>query len=220
MIRICIQKGNNMTSAKIMTFYQLNNTEKENLKRKCHLQYKQLDVVTKNKPCISVGDRITLAGIRWIIVNIDVSQKIAMLLSEDIVCTHYYHEKRTGTVWAYCSLRQWLNTEFLNRFRPEEKNRIIKTRLENQGNEDWDTDGGRDTEDYIFVLSKKECERISERFRKIDSYWWIRTPGYFQGTATFVLTKDSHIDTYSYYDVDQQCGVRPSLWIDLEKLLF
>lgn len=167
-------------------------------------------VYTKSQ--LMTGNRILVAGFRWIVIDINQDQKLAKLLTEDIICERSYHERGSGTCWSLCSLRHWLNGEFFNQyFSTEERSKVQKVQIENYGNEDFGTEGGPDTMDFIFLLSKSECESIN-RYRKINKYWWLRTPGYFQGQAMHVLTNESHIDRYSYTEVENLCGVRPCMY--------
>lgn len=47
-----------------------------------------------------------------------------------------------------------------------------------------------------------------------DIDWWLRTPGMDQKSSLYVL--DGHYDDMSGADVNDPCGVRPALWIDLK----
>ena len=48
-------------------------------------------------------------------------------------------------------------------------------------------------------------------------WWWLRSPGYDQHYAAFVLPDGSLDDGYVAYDYG---SVRPALWVNLESIIF
>jgi hypothetical protein len=60
---------------------------------------------------------------------------------------------------CYCSVRQYLNGEFLNSFSAVDKARIALVTNTNPNNPWFGTAGGEDTDDYIFLLSLDEVVR-------------------------------------------------------------
>ena len=73
-------------------------------------------------------------------------------------CVRYDEEYRRVT-WETCTLRAWLNGEFLNAaFDPEEQLLIPTTHVTADPNPDFDVDPGEDTEDKLFLLSIPEAE--------------------------------------------------------------
>lgn len=64
-----------------------------------------------------------------------------------------------GVTWETCSLRKWLNTEFLERFSKEQRNKIIKKRITPENSHWYQTDAGNQTEDEVFLLSVSEIIR-------------------------------------------------------------
>ncbi len=46
---------------------------------------------------------------------------------------------------------------------------------------------GRSTDDYVFLLSIKEAEKIDKSMLKFDTVWWLRSPGYLQDRAADVF---------------------------------
>ena len=73
-------------------------------------------------------------------------------------CVRYDEEYRRVT-WETCTLRAWLNGEFLNAaFDPEEQLLIPTTHVTADPNPKFDVDPGEDTEDKLFLLSIPEAE--------------------------------------------------------------
>ena len=69
--------------------------------------------------------------------------------------------KYVDTDWEKCTLRSWLNGEFLqSAFSAKEQAAILMTAVDNsasQGYGKWNTDGGNNTRDQIFLLSYAEA---------------------------------------------------------------
>ena len=62
--------------------------------------------------------------------------------------------------WEDCSLRSWLNQRFINAaFTSEEKKKIQTTKVVNEDNPYWGSDGGNDTQDKVFLLSISEAAK-------------------------------------------------------------
>ena len=98
--------------------------------------------------------------IEWIVL--EVRDGKALLLSKYGLDVMPYNMIRENTTWENCSLRAWLNGEFLeNAFSPEEQAAILATEVDNsaeQGYGKWAyTEGGNGTEDRVFLLSYAEA---------------------------------------------------------------
>ena len=111
----------------------------------------------KNLPVIKFGryshdENGTVNDIEWIVL--DAKDGNALVLSKYVLDTQPYHSGFRRTTWEKCSLRTWLNNEFLNRaFSESEQNRIIETAIHTNNNPVTGTDGGADTVDKVFLLS-------------------------------------------------------------------
>ena len=111
-----------------------------------------------------INDNKTKEPIEWRVL--EVSNDRALLITKDAIdCKPYNNESRNIT-WEECSLRQWLNNEFINQaFSKEEQNEIILTNISNPNNtyfEKWSGKkawGGNNTKDKIFLLSIDEAEK-------------------------------------------------------------
>ena len=99
--------------------------------------------------------------IEWVVL--DVQDGKALLLSRYGLDEKPYHQKDTGITWEDCTLRAWLNEDFLNAaFTEEEQSAILVTDVDNsdsQGYSTWSTNGGYNTQDVIFLLSYAEANR-------------------------------------------------------------
>ena len=146
--------------------------------------------------------------IEWIVVDYDEDEGKALLLSRYVVDTKPYNEINKGITWEECTLRSWLNESFLyNAFNKEEQKLIIKSDIKNNQNNEKGINGGNDTKDRVFLLSKSEAEKIptsqikGRLYNADSSYcWWLRTPGEQRNTASYVSSagtlcygQDTHV---------------------------
>ena len=110
--------------------------------------------------------------IEWIIL--DINDQKAMLISKIALDCQPYNEKSSDVTWETCTLRNWLNSEFLNSaFTPEEQEMILWTEVDNsreQGYNEWykglkngqpsdNTYGGNNTNDKVYLLSCAEATK-------------------------------------------------------------
>ena len=99
--------------------------------------------------------------IEWIVLEYDEANHRVLLLSKYGLDAVQYNPRITDITWEECALRAWLNGEFLGEaFSEEEQSAILTTEVDNgagQGNCDWETTGGNNTQDRIFLLSAAEA---------------------------------------------------------------
>lgn len=89
-----------------------------------------------------------------------------LLLSKHVLDLKPYHTEEDNITWEKCSLRKWLNHQFIkSAFTEKERKRIRKTKMENKDNKGkmkgfcWDSKGGSSTWDKVFLLSIDEAKR-------------------------------------------------------------
>ena len=111
-------------------------------------------------------------------------------------------------------------------FSDKEKAQIIKTKVVNEDNDAFDTKGGKDTNDYVSLLSiqevgnyfKESSERSASFTDGNGTWWWLRSPGFEQNNAANVgdygsINKAGH----KVYDDDVvNGGVRPVIHISVK----
>ena len=160
----------------------------------------------------------------------------ALVISQYALDCKKYNEKRVDTSWEKCTLRKWLNSDFLNSaFNPSEQNLIQLSIVTADKNPEYDyVNQGNDTKDKIFLLSAKEAEQYfkNDEERKCNPtkftvnngaykndegqcWWWLRSLGYSTHIATIVLTVGSVGFRVNYVDLSIG-SVRPALWINLK----
>ena len=150
-------------------------------------------------------------------------EESCLLISRYALDVLQYHEKKEAVTWETSDLRAWLNREFLNTaFNSEEQASILLSEVDNSvGNKIFETDGGNDTEDRVYLLSREELEtyfptegeRLCEATAKarrsaLLGYcdWWLRSPGYKQSMAEYLNNRGALLDG----DVDRDfTAIRP-----------
>ena len=185
--------------------------------------------------------------IEWIVMDYDEANHRALLLSRYGLDAKPYNTEYVDITWEQCSIRVWLNKDFLKAsFSETEQSAIMMTHVDNsnvQGDSEWDTIGGNDTEDQIFLLSFHEAFElyfINNKARmcastdyaiangaytwedyqvdgKLTGVWWLRSPGSNQTNAKYVSLGGNQDSC----PVDYVSGiVRPALWLNLKSDIF
>ena len=171
--------------------------------------------------------------IEWLVL--EVKDGKALVISKYSLDCKEYNTNDTDVTWETCTLRKWLNNDFLGAaFSAEEKAMIPTVTVSADKNPNNSTKPGNATQDQVFLLSITEADKYfsynSARQCKpteyaaangayVDSdnsncWWWLRSPGYFQSNAADVsydgdVYEDGHGVDYA------NDTVRPALWIDL-----
>ena len=103
--------------------------------------------------------------IEWIVL--DRQEDRVLLVSKYAIDCLPYNNYRVGTTWKECSLRKWLNEEFLEKaFSQDEKGLIAMAKIVVEKNPAYDTNPGNDTEDNVFLLSIQEAGKYFENDEK------------------------------------------------------
>ena len=178
--------------------------------------------------------------IEWLVL--DVQGDKALLLSRYGLDAKPYNTEWKDITWEKCTLRTWLNGEFLNKaFSAGEQKAILTTNVENgksQGYGKWSTSGGNDTQDKVFLLSYAEANKYlgvtyddSKNTKSLVAptayavkngawaagWWWLRSPGDALYYAADV-SPDGSLSNGSVNSGDDV--VRPAFWIDLKSEIF
>ncbi|MBR0530679.1 MAG: Ig domain-containing protein [Ruminococcus sp.] len=155
----------------------------------------------------SVGDEVTFGSYNWYIIK--KSDNGVTLLMKDNLENKKYNDSNTDITWKDSSLRAYLNGEFYNSFSDDDKAKITLTHNTNPNNPEYDTSGGEETDDHIYLLSIAEAKALDSSIRASGSWWWLRSPGKNSSLAAFVIG-DGNVYTRGG-SVDIENGVRPAL---------
>ncbi|GHU60168.1 hypothetical protein FACS1894171_0520 [Clostridia bacterium] len=113
----------------------------------------------------NVGDTATFGSyygkpIEWQALAVDTTAQKALLIPKEMVGSRSFNDNGEGTTWENSSIRKWLNNEFYNTaFSAQQKAFILETDLENKANAEYNTGGGANTKDKVFLLSVDEATK-------------------------------------------------------------
>ena len=173
--------------------------------------------------------------IEWLVI--DEKDGKTLLLSKYSLDCKPYHENSCDITWEECTLRKWINSDFINNaFSEEEQQIIARTRNNNPYNPTYGTSGGNTTEDKVFLLSIEEAQKYFKndeerkctptQYTKLHNawssddnfcYWWLRSSGGDQNLAA-IVDYVGEVYHYSYLVNIDDGVVRPCIWIDSSKL--
>ncbi len=178
--------------------------------------------------------------IEWLIID-RIDDRV-LLISKNIIDFISVHKKSDRVTWETCSLRKWLNSDFIDTvFNNEEQQYITPTTLK----ADTSMSGilsniCNDTLDSIFILSAKECYQYftsnSSRAGATTAYadakrnekgkanikrdnlrcsWWIRNDGSAINESGIVFT-DGSVYAIGGFKNREIGGLRPAMWVKTE----
>lgn len=128
----------------------------------------------------NIGSILPFGSYHWKVL--DIKDNVALVITENIIEQQPYNNYAGDVTWADCSLRKYLNGEFYNKFTEAEQSRIIPVLNKNFDNQWYGSNGGDDTQDYIFLLSIEEvvCLYFGDSRKNLESrsvkqrYWFQR----------------------------------------------
>jgi len=186
---------------------------------------------------VVVGGTVQLGDHSWQVL--DIQNYKALVLCEVVTEFRQFNRSFIDVTWETSTLRQYLNGDFYDKFSADEKQLIAETSIRNSKNPWFNTKEKNATDDKVFLLSlgevvkyfgdsgclanrPSEARRIDDRFNSArlakdidgtDSWWWLRTPGFYGLNAAYVNTGG-----WIYIDgnnVNLYGGIRPAMWINL-----
>ncbi len=158
--------------------------------------------------------------IEWVVLAKESSR--ILVISKYALDSKPYNTTGTDVTWETCSLRKWLNNEFLNTaFTAEERKRIPTVTVSADKNPSYRTNPGNSTQDKVFLLSIPEANKYfksdeARKYARATCWWWLRSPGFSSDRAAFVESNGS-VSVSIGNGVGLDYGaVRPALWINQE----
>ena len=178
-------------------------------------------------------------NIEWLVLTKEKNR--VLVISDKALDYQKYNSSKTSVTWETCTLRKWLNNDFINAaFSAEERAKIPTVTVSADKNPEYDTYPGNATKDRVFLLSIVEAEKYftSDEARKCvpteyaisngaytsDSYtkggkatcwWWLRSPGFnlYNAADVEVGGDVSENGGSAYSGAD---AVRPAMWISID----
>lgn len=186
--------------------------------------------------------------IEWLVLARDGNK--ALLISRYGLDAQPYNKDNTRVTWETCTLRTWLNGMFYNKaFSSAEQAAILTTNVDNSKSQcysGWNTSGGNNTQDKVFLLSYAEASKyfgvtynssntksrvaptayaIAQGAGKNSSYktadgidagWWWLRSPGVYQSSAAGVRTGGSL---FFNDVNYDSGsVRPALWVNIEAL--
>ena len=178
-------------------------------------------------------------NIEWLVLAKE-DNKILVISDKALDCQEY-NPSWSDVTWETCSLRKWLNNDFINdAFSDDEKAMIPTVTVSADNNPEYDTDPGNATQDQVFLLSIVEARKYfassearmcvptayaisnglytSGRYSKDGEgtcLWWLRSPGDEQYRAADVFS-DGIVASDGDNAGEDENAVRPAMWITID----
>ena len=157
--------------------------------------------------------RLNGAPIRWRILEEDGRSRL--LFAEAPVAFLPYNRERDHANWSECSLRRWLNKEFMEQcFTLPERMDILLTPVRNDSEERWKVENGPNTRDKAFVFNWPELEHYfpTQAERACGQWYWLRGLGWSMLSPMAIFT-DGTLYEYGVNKNSDEIGVRPAMWV-------
>ena len=188
--------------------------------------------------------------IEWMIL--DHNGQRALVVSKYGLDAQPYNITGNAATWETCTLRTWLNGTFYNKaFSSAEQAAILTTNVDNSKSQcysGWNTSGGNNTQDKVFLLSYAEANKYFGVTHDTSSNTKSRV-----APTAYAIAQGAYIDSDDKADDDndigwwlrspgtyQECAahvnadgfhfnynvanasgsVRPALWVNLESTIF
>ena len=189
--------------------------------------------------------------IEWLVLARDGDK--ALLISRYALDAQPYSTSYTSVTWETCTLRKWLNGTFYNKaFSSAEQAAILTTNVDNSKNQcysGWNTSGGNNTQDKVFLLSYAEANkyfgvtydnssntksRVAPTAYAIAQGAWTSSSnktadstdaGWWWlrspgGRQDYAARVGPDGSLYNYFVLDDSSFVRPALWVNIESKIF
>lgn len=185
--------------------------------------------------------------IEWLVLARDGNK--ALLISRYGLDAQRYNKDTTSVTWETCTLRTWLNGTFYNKaFSSAEQAAILTTNVDNSKNQcysGWSTNGWKNTQDKVFLLSYAEANKYFgvTYYNSSNTKSRVAPTAYAIAHGAWTSSSDKTADSVnagwwwlrspgsdqrsaayvladgSLYDLSvgsDSASVRPALWVNIE----
>ena len=183
------------------------------------------------------ADRFEETPLEWVVL--EQKDGKALLLTKDIIDWRLF--KKNGKTRNAKEIDDWLRTDFMDSFTEGDETAIAMTTWSSDPNPQYpDTSQSNPVKQKVFLLSAVEAEKyvidnpvatnaelteyVRKTYKDAESYWMLRTKGYYFQTICVVW--GNNLDYGGYYYLSNTSnkakqeansfGVRPAMWIDLD----
>ena len=158
-----------------------------------------------------------------------------LVISDKALDCQPYNTVVSDVTWENCTLREWLNNDFINNaFSDDEKAMIPTVTVSADKNPTYNTDPGNATQDQVFLLSIVEAKKYfssdsakqcsptdyavaNGAYKSYNNvcWWWLRSPGCNWGFAASAYN-DGSVYEYGFLVNYYSSAVRPAMWISID----
>ena len=180
---------------------------------------------------VEAGDIITFGNYHgakeWQVLSVQ-EDRVLVISLQGLDCRRY-NETSEAVLWEDCSLREWLNSDFIDEaFTEEEQELILTTEVINSRLGKYGDDGN-DTKDRVYVLNMDESTRYFpeaddrkatatqyaiDKGARVDKKnicsWWLRSRGEIRNKTAYVYVNGKR--DYLYVN-NFTLTVRPVMWL-------
>lgn len=179
--------------------------------------------------------------IEWLVLDVDRNMHKVLLVSRYALDAKPYNTDYADVTWEKCTLRKWLNNEFMNIVFSEEEKDIVKgTYTATDKSPYVGMSTNKSTQDKVFLLSteeisiyfKNEKERfcipteyavslgvhIESQYRlegKSTCCWWLRSSGSNRLRAVGIFRGGKLCSNGNFVNYPNN-AVRPALWVEIK----
>ena len=151
---------------------------------------------------ICEGETIRFGNYEWLILKTDIETRKMLIISKAVISYLPFNDQDEVVTWENCSLRKWLNNEFIKEFSNFERERICEIRVEN-------------STDSIFILSRDEI--VEYAISGLSAFYMIN-----RLTRTIDPNDYKRIIMFNHYTgtgkefnlkIDESGAINPALWL-------
>ena len=195
--------------------------------------------------------------IKWRVLSVEGDD--AFLVADKSLDCQKYNLTYKSVTWGTCTLRSWLNgygadqnicskdyssENFMDEaFTAEEREAVQTTDVVNSKNPSYNTTGGSNTRDAVYLLSIDEVANSAYGFSSLKSrsalntdfvngrgafttesetyagngYWWLRSPGRGSSYASY-MGSNGNVDIFGHGVSTGDSAVRPALHLNLSSV--
>lgn len=155
---------------------------------------------------LKVGDTFELAGLTWKIL--DITTEGYMCLADKLTDKMMFD--KTSNDWVKSQLREYLNTEFIEKIADEVGEENIVSFKRDLLSLDGQTEYG-ECEDKVSLLTIDEYRKYRSLIPNTDDYWWWLISPWSTACNDWNTTVAVVSSSGNFYDYDcfNYCGVRP-----------
>ncbi len=157
-----------------------------------------------------IGDEVLYGECRWLILEKE-KDRVFLLKSVPVNGVAYNeHVGKETTTWENSSLREYLNSAFID----ETFNTPAQSRIETTAIQTADKQKVITTKDRLFLLNAGQAEQYQDIHQNYLRDWWVIDAGAHKNTAQFVSY--GVLMPYGYDVTDTNINIRPAMWISIK----